>query len=303
MTRRFAPSAICLAIVAATLMIPAVAAGQGRGRPKTPKAPTTSPATTAGSTTTGSTSSSSPSPLQAAPAVTTYRQFGSWLDDASAPVRGEGFASIGMGHWRMDGVSQTNVPMVAAGIGVTDRMQVSASVPFYRAQFQGTSSQGIDDVYLSAKYSLIDPTLTVNEFGLAVSPAIEVLSAGTSGRRLHLALPVSMEVRRLPFRVYASAGYFTRGSVFSGGAVEWTSPGNLVLSAALTQSYSVKQDAVLDSLSISRQRVDVTGSLAYPVTDVIGVSMSLGRSLTSIAEGGTSLALAGGVSFRFAGAR
>ena len=169
-----------------------------------------------------------------------FRQFGSWLDDASAATPGEGQTSVGIGHWRMNGMTQTNFPMIGMGIGVTDRLQVSASLPFYHASYDGVVARGIDDIYMSAKYVLVDPTLTLSEVGLAVSPVVEVLSAGAPDGRVHFALPVNVEVRRLPFRVYGSAGYFTRGSVFAGGALEWTSSSRITFTGALTQSYSTR---------------------------------------------------------------
>jgi hypothetical protein len=200
----------------------------------------------------------------------------------------------------MLGSSQTNVPMLGAGMGVSDRLQVSASVPFYHASYDGGTASGVDDVYLGAKYTIIDPTLTVSEFGLAVSPTVEVLSAGSPDGRVHFAIPVNLELRRAPFRIYGSAGVFTRGSFFSGGALEWGAPNGLVLTGALTQSYSLKQDATLDSLGIGRQRVDVSVGLAYPIATIAAGFVNVGRSLTSLEEGGTSLAVSGGLSFRFA---
>ena len=53
----------------------------------------------------------------------------------------------------MLGSSQTNIPMLGVGLGVTDRIQVGASVPFYRASYEGGSASGMDDVYLSAKHA------------------------------------------------------------------------------------------------------------------------------------------------------
>ena len=196
-------------------------------------------------------------------------------------------------------MSQANVPMLGAGIGITDRLQMSASVPFYNVRYEGGTARGLDDVYLGAKYTLIDPTLTISEFGLAVSPVVEILSAGAPGGRVHFAIPVSMEVRRAPFRVYGSAGYFTRGSVFTGGALEWTTPPRLIVTGVLTQSYSMTADPVLDGLAVGRQRVDVMGSAAYPLGALAAAYASVGRSLSSLEEGGTSLALSGGVSLRF----
>lgn len=290
--------------------------GNANGRPKAPKgspaptAPTTSaptsgsPASSTSTTSVPSTSSAAFVP-DAAPAfdsaasIVSFRQFGAWLDDASAATPGDGYMSVGIGYWRMSGMSQSNMPMLGAGIGITDRLQASASVPFYNVRYEGGTARGLDDVYLGAKYTLIDPTLTISEFGIAVSPVVEILSAGAPGGRVHFAIPVSMEVRRASFRAYGSAGYFTRGSVFTGGAVEWTTPSRLVVTGVLTQSYSIKEDPLLDGLAVGRQRVDVMGSAAYPLGTIAAAYASVGRSLSSLDEGGTSLALTGGVSLRF----
>ena len=199
----------------------------------------------------------------------------------------------------MNGMTQTDFPMVGLSVGVTDRLQVGASLPFYHASYGGTVARGMDDVYLSTKYVLVDPTLTLSEVGVAISPTVEVLSAGAPDGRVHFALPVNVELRRLPFRVYASAGYFTRGSVFAGGAFEWTSPSSVTFTGAVTQSYSTRPDATLDAMGIGARRADVTGSVAVPIGRTAAGYVSVGRSLTSLDEGGTSLSLAGGLAVRF----
>jgi hypothetical protein len=289
--------------VGAALLMPPAAAAQGNGRPKGPKTTPSSPTSGGSSTSTPVTTDTTTAPITSAEIPTTvvsFRQFGTWLDDASAASPGEGYTSIGVGYWRMSGMSQTNVPMLGAGIGVTDRIQVSASLPFYRLSYEGGTASGVDDIYLGGKYTIYDPTLTISEFGLAISPVMEVLSAGAPGGRVHFAIPVSLELRRAPYRVYGSVGYFTRGSVFTGSAIEWTTPMRVVLTGALTQSYSVKEDATLDGLAVSRQRVDVMTSAAYPLGSTAAVYGNVGRSLSSLDEGGTSLALSGGISIRFA---
>jgi hypothetical protein len=285
---RFRALPLFSAVLATAFLITTEAAAQGRGRPKAPKTPsqtlTPLPSDSAVSTPT---------------AVTTFRQCGSWLDDASAPTPGEGRTGIGIGYWRVAGGSQIDVPMLDVGYGFTSRLQASASVPFYRASFTGATDRGLDDVYLSAKFTAIDPAARESQFGLAISPVMEILSSGGADGRVHFALPVSMELRRQPFRVYGSAGYFSRGSFFSGGALEWATSSGMMLTGALTQSYSMKEDSVLDALGLGKQRVDVTAGVAYPVMSVAAAYVAVGRSLTSIDEGGTSLSLAGGVSFRF----
>jgi len=293
---RSLPSAIGLFLFVG-LALPGLAEAQGKGRPKAPRG--SSPTTTTPTSPSASSSTTPTSTTSAAVPISTYRQFGAWLDDASAAGPGEGYTSIGVGHWRMLGSTQTNLPMLGVGVGVTDRMQVGASVPFYRASYEGGSASGMDDVYLSAKYTLVDPTLTLSEFGLAISPTMEVLSAGSPDGRVHFAVPVSVELRRQPFRVYGSAGLFTRGSFFSGAALEWSAPGGMALTGSLTQSYSLKDDAVLDSIGIGSQRTDVSFGVAYPLGTMAATFVNVGRSLTSVEEGGTSLALSGGISFRF----
>ena len=319
----------CLVAVALGLGMAAPAHAQGNGRPKNPKegkpttpspappatgtsptstTPATTPPTTTPTTTTPTTPSISPAttvalPVDAFAGSPSYRQFGSWLEDASAPSRGDGYTNIGVGYWRMSGMSQTNVPMLGAGVGVSDRLAVSATVPFYRTNVAGTTARGMDDVYLGASYNLFDPTQTVREVGLSVGTVMEVLSAGATDGRMHFAFPVALEIRRQPFRIYGSAGYFTRGAMFGGAALEWAGPGQWIVSGILTGSRSIKADASLDSLAVSRQRSDVMATIAHAIGGSATGYVSIGRSLSSVAEGGTSLALNGGVSVRFSADR
>jgi hypothetical protein len=283
----FAAGLLCVTIALCT-PCPAFAQGNGNGRPKSPK-----PAAPA--------SSGSQAPATSAPPATTYPQFGTWLDDASAPSRGDGVLSIAAGHWRLAGMTQTNVPMLAAAIGVTDRLQLGASVPFYRVSTSTWSARGLDDIYLSGKYTLLDPTLTISEIGVAVSPVLEVLSADTAGDRVHFALPVSVELRRLPFRVYGTAGYFTRGSLFGGAAVEWIASNGTTFSGSVVQSYSVRTPTA-SLAGLGRQHADVSVGAAVPAGHIVSVFGNIGRSLTSVDAGGSSLAVTGGIALRFSAA-
>lgn len=270
------------AALAAFVLLPQTAAAQGRGRPKGPKVP-----------------QSDTQPAPGTPAPASFRQFGLWLDDASAPTHGEGRTGIGFGYYRLDGASHMNAPSLDVGYGLTNRWQVSASVPFYRSSFQGTTSQGLDDMYLSAKWTVVDPEETGARVGFAVSPVVELLSSGAPDGRLHFAFPISLELRRQPYRIYGSTGYFTRGSLFTAVAIERALQSGLVFTGALTHSYSTRDDAELDAIGLSRKRMDVTAAAAYPIFGSAAAYVSVGRTLTSIDEGGTTLALSGGLSFRF----
>jgi hypothetical protein len=240
-----------------------------------------------------------PAPVEAQDqGASPFRQFGSWLDDASAPTPGLGQTTVALGHWKMPGVSQTNLPMLSAGIGVSDHLQVTASVPFYRTNFDGVTASGMDDSYIGAKYNVIDPTLSLSEIGLSIGSFVEIVSAGAGGR-LHFVLPVSIEMRRAPFRWYASAGYFSRGAVFSAGAIEWAAPHGVTLTGSLTGSYSTQTNAVLDARLVGRQRVDVSAGASHALGNQASTFVNVGKNLSSGVAGTSSMGVSGGISFWF----
>ena len=232
------------------------------------------------------------------PQATSFRQFGVWLDDAATLPRGDGFLSVGVGEWRISNI-RFNDALLSGGIAVTDRLQLNTIVAYYRYALGGIRFEGMDEVYLGAKFNILDPRLTVSEFGLSVSPTVEMLSADVPGDRIHFILPVNMEFRRAPFRVYGSVGYFTRGSAFSGAAIEWRTPFRVVLTGAATQSYSVKKDPLLDELSVSRQRVDVNGTAVLRLIKRSAVYVTIGRTVHGLNEGGTKLARVAGLAIGF----
>ncbi len=269
------------------LMLPLDAGAQGRGRPKRPP-----PAVEAGSgeargpTNGGTLATAGP-----------FRQFGAWLDDASTLAARQASTGIGIGYWRLSGGSQVDVPMLDGAYGVTDRLQIAASVPFYRVNYGGATAHGLDDVYLSAKIAAIDPDGN-GRFGVAVIPLIEILSGADDGR-LHWGLPVSIEARRESIRVYGSAGYFSRGAGFAGGAVEWSASSGTTLTGALVHSFSTGEDSIGARVDSNRHRGDVTLGIAHPMTDASAAYVTIGRSLTGIEDGGAGLGLGAGVSFAF----
>jgi len=59
---------------------------------------------------------------------------------------------------------------------------------------------------------------------------------------------------------------------------------------------------MLDSLAVGRQRIDVSGAAAFPVSNASVLYLSIGRSLRAPEGATTTLALMGGISFRFSAA-
>ena len=274
--------ALTVVLVLASLPQIAEAQGQGRGRPKAPQP--TSRSTDGSSIDSGAISTSQ------------FRQFGVWLDDATTRAEGGGSAGIGVGYWRGSGASLVDVPILDASYAVHDRLTIGASVPFYRSDYAGATSRGIDDVYLSGKIVLIDPALKDARFGIAVIPVLEVLSPGFYEDRVHWALPVSAEFRAAPMRVYGSTGYFSRGAVFGAGAVEWTSPAGTSLTVSLTHSVPTAEDTT----GLTGGRSDMSVAVGHAVTETASVYMGVGRTISSPDDDNkTSLALSAGVSFSF----
>jgi hypothetical protein len=77
---------------------------------------------------------------------------------------------FGVGYWRLAEAARSMRPCSVWGGAFTDRLQMSASVPFYHTNMQARPRRGLDDLYFGAKYTIVDPTLTLSEFGLAVIP-------------------------------------------------------------------------------------------------------------------------------------
>jgi hypothetical protein len=272
-----------LQILTAVLVLgalPQLAAAQGRGRPKSPQVSTDSTGGTAGPTSTSQ-----------------FRQFGVWLDDATTRAEGGGSVGFGIGYWRGAGASLVDVPVLDGAYAVHDRLQVGVSVPFYRSDYGGTTTKGVDDMYFSGKIVVIDPAVQDARFGIAVIPVIEVLSPGFYDDRVHWALPVSAEFRASPVRVYGSTGYFSRGAFFGAGAVEWTSEQGTSVTFALTHSTPTSEDLT----GVPGGRADFSVSVGHPVAEMASVYVGVGRTLSSPDEANkTSLAISAGVSFSFA---
>jgi hypothetical protein len=233
-----------------------------------------------------------------------FRQFGAWLDDASTEGRGVGRVSIGAGYWRTTDGHQLDAPMIDAGFDVSDRVHVSAFVPFYRAAFGGESMAGMDDMYFSAKVVLVTAAQRGGRLGVAVSPVIEVLNGDfTTGDRVHWALPVSVEVREGRTRIYMAGGYFSRGAAFGGAALEWTAPTASVIWASLTDSYAIETGTDVALQTRERHRVDLAFGVTQPLNDRVAAYVSVGRTVSDTGAGGVRLGVGSGISIRLSRSR
>jgi hypothetical protein len=112
-------------------------------------------------------------------------------------------------------------------------------------------------------------------------------------------LPVDVELRAKGYRFFGSTGFFSRGAMFGGGAVERPFSDSLVLTGALTFTRSLKDDPAAQALGFPRNRSDVTVAASYVLTPSIVAFAGTGRTLGSNPTA-TSFMLNAGISFSLA---
>jgi hypothetical protein len=231
------------------------------------------------------------------------RNFGAWLDDASVLAPGTGWTTVSFGYWRTPLAREIDVPMVDGGVGLTRRVQVGFSVPFYHVgEPGGPLTRGLGDLYLNAKIQLRDPSTSANGVGFAVIPVLEILSfqPGPEESRVQWALPASVEVQREGWRAFGTAGYFSRGALFAAAGGELALSERAWLVGAITQSHSVETDNLSAALGFAKTRTDVSAGLTVSATPSLAVFGSVGRTISRQDDSSATLALTAGVSYSFA---
>jgi hypothetical protein len=233
-----------------------------------------------------------------------FLQFGTWLDDATTAAVGAGYISMGASYWRGAKAYQVDAPILGVTYGITNRAQLSATVPFYRATYEGFSGGGLDTIYISGKIAVVDPDAGNGRFGLAIGAGAEILSAGgADASRAHWVVPLSLELRSAAFRVYGSTGYFSRGAFFGAGAFEWTVPTGTSFTVSLAHSASVHGLTAATIASVPRSSLrDASIFLSHPVSSTASVFVGGSRTFSGTWIDGAS-SISGGFSLRFASPR
>jgi len=226
-----------------------------------------------------------------------------WVDDASLLEAGSVSIALSVARWQGGGISEVDVPIVDAAIGLTPRVHLTMSVP----RVVGSEDPlgpvgGMGTSYFSAKIAALNDAR--RGLKLSVAPTLEVLGSGvlqstTAGeRRAHFGLPVSVELDRGRARLYAGGGYFTRGVWFTGAGVGSRVNDKLFVSGGFSRSW--RGSDVPDVPLSDRDRKEITGSASYTITPQVSVYGALGRTLATLDENGAGTSLVGGVSFFFA---
>jgi hypothetical protein len=231
----------------------------------------------------------------------------SWLDDAETLAPGAFTVSLSIGRAESPDGGETDLPLDAA-VGVSSRVQVSASLPYYWASYNdGYQASGRGNTYLACKVKLADPHQ--HTVGLAVAPMLEVLSDASVSdptlglSRVNWALPVSVQAGLGGGRLFGTAGYFSRGAIFLAGALEHGVGGRTTLTGALSYMYDTSRSDTSDLTGLGRSRLDATVSAAVRLRPSLFAFGAVGRTISSLDQNGAKLLASAGISYSFSPAR
>jgi hypothetical protein len=236
------------------------------------------------------------------------RNFGSWVDDAYVLPMGEAWVGVGFSYWRLPYAEQLDAPSLMTSVGVARRVHVSATLPMATIRYpDGYSLRRLGDTYVSAKIGLRAANHGV---GIAVSPLLEVLAdgswptpdGGTLGR-VHWAVPVNLEYRGPGWRVYGSAGYFSRGAVFGSATLDLSLGGRAGLLGLISHTYSTHDPLTAPDVPVHRSRTDASGGLYVSPRSAISLYALAGRTISQIDDYASTLFVTTGVSFKIAQAK
>jgi hypothetical protein len=279
--------AICrFAVVVAVLSLSAPAGAQGKnqqshgnnGQGKPSESVLPAPTVSAGAT-----------PSAAAPFA--------WVDNAALMPAGLVWVGFSMTRWQGGGLGETNIPVVDAAVGLTPRVQFSASVP--RVTDPSGTGGALGTTFFSTKIAAFSDEK--RSLALAVAPTIEILGsaamvAAPDGRsRTQIGVPVSLDVERNSTHFYGSLGYFSPGIWFTGAGAgkmigTWTG-----IAVSFSRAWSSPTDAI-DPALIGPRRNDLSGSVSVDLTPHVGLYGSIGHTIATSDENGAGTTISIGVS-------
>jgi hypothetical protein len=234
--------------------------------------------------------------------VATGTALPAWLDDAETLDAKSARADLSVGRWSTVDGGETYGPVLDVDVGATSWLQLSATLPYYRASYNdGYTAHGLGDSYFLAKVQLRDPSEYA--VGLSVQPLVEVLSDASVSdttlglKRVNWGLPVSVELgsEDTRTRAYATAGYFSRHTVFAGGAVEKDLFAALTVGASVNYSYATQSPAASDLAGLSRSRTDAGVFVYVSVTPKVTLFGDIGRTVSKLDQNGARLIASVGI--------
>jgi hypothetical protein len=225
-----------------------------------------------------------------------------WLDDATVLAPGSMVLTVGAMHWSGVDLSELDVPVIDASVGVAKRFQIGANVSRVVGSADGSGAVGgFGTSYVTGKVAVLTGASGVK---LAVSPTIEILGDGAmqavpSGQsRTQFGLPVSVELTQGLARLFASTGFFTRGGWFAGGGGAFQATPKVGLSVSFTRSWASD-----DTTGTTIDRRQLSGGASYFVSPNIALYGAIGRTIATADDSGAGTTVGGGVTFLLTAAR
>ncbi len=202
------------------------------------------------------------------------------------------------------GGKEIDVPAVGISFGLTRRLQLDFSIPYFRAQY-GTDFRmnGIGDKFLSAKLRVRDADS--GGLGLAFEPVLEILGKGSLAagelgpKKYNLALPVIVQKNFPRFNLYGETGYITRGAIFAGVGGDAPIFKRLGGGGNVLYSRATRFNDLSLEFGLLRSRVDGNLSLYYVFHPRFSVFASAGRTLSRMDAIATSYILNLGFNVNF----
>jgi hypothetical protein len=270
------------ALVALAIAVPSYAQGNSGGK-KPPKGPTKPPSSSAVST---PTTTSSTADLGVETTVTTTTPF-AWLDDASVMTPGNVWLGVSTVRWQGSGQSQTIVPVVDAAIGLTPRVQLSASVP--------RVAGGLGTTFFTAKIAVLNDD--ARAFKLAIGPTLEILDGVAVGQgRAEWGLPVSVQLDHAGSRIYGSSGYFSPGIWYAGAGIGRSVGDRVGISMSYSHAWATSPSSPEVPGVAGPRRNEISGGASYDLKPNIAVFGSISRTMGVAAEDGAGTTLGFGLS-------
>lgn len=226
----------------------------------------------------------------------------SWLDDAETLSPRSASIGLSVSHSKSLDGHETDAPIVDAAVGITSGVQLSGSLPYYRASYDdGYESTGRGNTYLACKAKLADAKN--HKVGIAVSPVLEILSDASIAdptlglSRVNWGLPVNFQIGHDRTRGFGSVGYFSRGALFVAAALEHAVSSRATVTGALSHTYATKTSDTSDLEGLSRSRTDASGSIAWHLTEATWLAAGVGRTISSLDQNGSKLSASIGISY------
>ncbi len=224
-----------------------------------------------------------------------------WVDDATLLPAGSMAVGISTMRWSNGDLSEVDVPIVAGALGVSPRVQLSASVP--RVSGTPDVDASLGTVFLSGKVGVYENQ--ARQLKVAVSPTLQLLSPGVvealGASRVQFGVPVSAELDRGQLRLYASTGYFSTGTWFGGAGATVTVTPKAAVSIGFSRAW--RGSDVPDVPLSDRDRNELSGAASYSIAQRIAVFASIGRTIATLDENGAGTTIGAGLSVFLPAAR